>query len=285
MNKNCIFCGLPPEKKNKEHVLPKWLLELTGDPKRTVKIGFNWSSGKDISFSYDSLVFPSCKSCNDRYSLLEEEAKKIINKVLQYDYLDTYEITVLLDWFDKVRTGLWIGYQYLSKNALGVEPKFHIDQRIRQKDRLLVINDFNNANVGLTLIGVNSPFFHWYPTCFGIIINNKIFTNASTDFLVSHNLGLPYPKDGYVYSEHRMTEFELLKGKHKLNKRMFRFNFLQPYTILGQSIVIPELVKSRSDLYSCEYVERSWQKEEQGLGKVFCEINNNLEWLDEDDEI
>ncbi|GGG06459.1 hypothetical protein [Pontibacter amylolyticus] len=285
MNKTCIFCGLTPENKNREHVLPKWLLELTGNPKRTVKIGFDWSSRKELSFSFDSLVFPSCKSCNDKYSLLEEKAKVIVIKILQYDYLDTEDITILLDWFDKVRTGLWIGYQYLSKNALGVDPKFYIDQRIRTKDRLILINDFNNENVGLTLIGVNTPFFHWYPTCFGLIINNKIFTNASTDFLVSHNLGLPFPKIGYVSSEHRMTEFEMLGGRHKLNKRIFRFNFLRPYTILGQAIATPDFIDSNSNHYSNEYVHNYWQNGEKGLGKIFCETNGNLEWLDEDDEV
>ena len=73
-----------------------------------------------ISFSYDSLVFPSCKSCNDLYSKLEEQVKIIIDKIFKYNRLDTEEITLLLDWFDKVRVGLWLGHRLLSKNALGV---------------------------------------------------------------------------------------------------------------------------------------------------------------------
>jgi hypothetical protein len=285
MERICIFCGQPPENKNKEHVLPRWLLEITGNPNRTVRIGFNWSTGKELSFSFDSLVFPSCKTCNDKYSKVEVEAKEIIHKILQYDYLNTQDINTLLDWFDKVRIGLWIGYQYLSKNALGVEPKFYIDQRIRKKDRLIIINDLNNYNQGLTLIGVNTPFFHWSPICFGMVINNKVFTNVSTDFVVSHNVGLPYPRVGYANSEHRMTEFELLKGKLRLNKRLFRFSFLKPYAILGQAIVSNDLINYRSDLYNNEYIENSWQQGEPGLGKVFHEINDILDWLGEDEEL
>jgi hypothetical protein len=37
--KRCIFCGNPPSAKNKEHVVPKWLIELTGDPKREWYLG------------------------------------------------------------------------------------------------------------------------------------------------------------------------------------------------------------------------------------------------------
>jgi hypothetical protein len=285
MERVCIFCGQRPENKNKEHVLPRWLLELTGNPNRTVKIGFDWSTGKELSFSFDSLVFPSCKTCNDKYSKVEVEAKDIIHKIFQCEYLSTKDINTLLDWLDKVRIGLWIGNQYLSKNALGVEPKFYIDQRLRKTDRLLMINDFNNSNQGLTLIGVNNPFFHWSPTCFGMVINNKVFTNVSTDFIVSHNLGLPYPRATYVSSEHRMIEIELLKGKLKLNKRLFRYPFLKPYAILGQAIVSNDLMNHRSDLYNDEYIENSWQTGKPGLGKVFYEINGILDWLDEEDEL
>lgn len=285
MDKQCIFCGQPPEKKNKEHVLPRWLLEFTGDPNRTTKIGYDWSTGKALSFSYNSLVFPACESCNSRYSKLEGEVKTIIEKIFKYDYLDTYDFTVLLDWFDKIRIGLWIGNQYLSKNAFGVNPKFHIDQRIRKKDRFVIINDLNNHNMGLTLIGVNSPFFHYYPTCFTILINNKVFTNVSSDFVASHNIGMPYPKIGYLSSDNPMTEFELLKGKLKLNKRLLRFPILQPYFIFGQPIANELIIKHRNDLYSEEYVRNFWQVRNEGVGKIFFEKNGILELMDEGDEI
>jgi hypothetical protein len=285
MNKNCVFCGQKPQNKNNEHILPKWLLELTGDPKRITTIGQDWSTEKILSFSYDSMVFPSCESCNNRYSELEGHVKIVIDKIFSYEYLSTDEITLLLDWFDKVRIGLWIGYQYLSKNAFKVEPKFYINQRIRQKDRFIVINDLDNLNKGLSLIGVNTPFFHYYPICFTLVINNKVFTNVSTDYATSYATGLPYPKKAYVNNDNRFTEFELEKGTQKLNKRILRFPLLRPYLLLGQAIVNEGIIDRMPHLYNESYSNDLWQKNIRGLGRIFSESNGILSWLDEEKEI
>lgn len=42
MDKFCVFCGSKPESKNKEHILPQWLLKLTGDPNREIFLGRKW---------------------------------------------------------------------------------------------------------------------------------------------------------------------------------------------------------------------------------------------------
>jgi hypothetical protein len=34
MDKFCVFCGESPENKNKEHVIPQWLIRMTGYSKR-----------------------------------------------------------------------------------------------------------------------------------------------------------------------------------------------------------------------------------------------------------
>ena len=39
MEKRCIFCGKVPETKTKEHVIPQWLINMTGDPKRNLHLG------------------------------------------------------------------------------------------------------------------------------------------------------------------------------------------------------------------------------------------------------
>ena len=31
MDKFCVFCGNKPKGKNNEHIIPKWLIEFTGD--------------------------------------------------------------------------------------------------------------------------------------------------------------------------------------------------------------------------------------------------------------
>ena len=67
-----------PENKNNEHPLPRWLLELTGDPGRVVSHGYHWRTGKQFEFSFDSFKFPSCWACNESYSRLEGNAKRVV---------------------------------------------------------------------------------------------------------------------------------------------------------------------------------------------------------------
>jgi hypothetical protein len=55
--KICIFCGNPPQGKNKEHVIPQWLIRLTGKPSRMVYLGRDWSSPELAKREY-SLTSP-----------------------------------------------------------------------------------------------------------------------------------------------------------------------------------------------------------------------------------
>lgn len=80
MKKVCIFCGKRPDEKTKEHVIPAWLIKMTGDPKRMA----NFSSGfvrssiwPSRQFSYDQFVFPACNRCNEKFAHLESCAKKL----------------------------------------------------------------------------------------------------------------------------------------------------------------------------------------------------------------
>ncbi|WP_455289434.1 hypothetical protein [Vibrio parahaemolyticus] len=54
--KYCVFCGEEPQNKNKEHVLPQWLLKMTGAPKRVVNFGYNYANEKEIKFDWSSFV-------------------------------------------------------------------------------------------------------------------------------------------------------------------------------------------------------------------------------------
>ena len=50
--KFCVFCGKPPDGKTREHVVPYWLLEMTGDPTRVVAFGLDFArSQKPIRYS------------------------------------------------------------------------------------------------------------------------------------------------------------------------------------------------------------------------------------------
>src|SRR5436189_6336335 len=125
--KFCIFCGGPPNDKTKEHVLPQWLIELTGPRKRVVNFGVNLLTGQQPRFDWTSFVFPACDACNQRYARLEVTAKKIVEKLLEGIPVSGNEYIEFLDWLDKVRIGLWLGYYYLHKNPTGISPNFHIE--------------------------------------------------------------------------------------------------------------------------------------------------------------
>ncbi len=38
MAKFCIFCGNPPKDKNAEHVIPQWLINITGKRSRQINL-------------------------------------------------------------------------------------------------------------------------------------------------------------------------------------------------------------------------------------------------------
>lgn len=42
--KFCVFCGKKPKNKTKEHILPKWLIKLTGKPNRQINVGLDFSN-------------------------------------------------------------------------------------------------------------------------------------------------------------------------------------------------------------------------------------------------
>jgi hypothetical protein len=122
MKKFCVFCGKLPQEKNKEHVLPRWLIALTGNPNRIGSFGIDFTK-KPFSvrrFSFDSFTFPACSDCNAAFSLLEATAEPVVRKMLAFQPVNSSELIVLLDWLDKVRVGMWLGFFYLDKNFVGI---------------------------------------------------------------------------------------------------------------------------------------------------------------------
>jgi hypothetical protein len=196
MDKMCVFCGEKPEKKNKEHVLPQWLLKLTGDANRTVTFGQETDSGKPIIFNWKKLTCPSCTKCNDRYADFEAEIKTLVEKLLNKEELTGNELIKILDWLDKVRIGLWLNYYYLEKNKALIKPRLFIDNRLGKKDRFLQIHflEATKKSIGLNAFGVETFVFQFNPSCFGLRINNILLMSGSNDYLVSQSCGFPYPK-------------------------------------------------------------------------------------------
>jgi hypothetical protein len=236
----CIFCGGVPVDKTKEHVLPYWLLEMTGDPSRVVKLGLNFETQRDIEFSWSSLVMPSCESCNNRYSMLEGEAKGVIEALTRREAISARRYITLLDWLDKVRIGLWLTYHVLQGNPTRIQPTFHIDARIGKKDRWVAVYPVDSGHRGLNAHGVESLLFHRAPSCFSLRVNDLTILNASADFLLAGRCGFPFPKtrtlmlDGAHAGALLLSDFEVTR---RIKHPIIRPALHKPSVLLCQPIM------------------------------------------------
>ncbi len=284
MEKFCIFCGKKPEGKSNEHIIPRWLIELTGNPKRIAQFGYKkWMDPHSAkrTYSFDSFTFPSCASCNCNFSKLEAASKPIVHKILSADSLSAIEFNTLLDWFDKIRIGLWLSYQYLDKNPVGITPKFHIERRIGSSDRMLLIIKMDGNEEGLNTIGCDMLSFRYTPSCFSLRVNNYCFLNISYNNLFSRRIGFPYPIETFMIENDQMENEPIVCrfawGRNRvmipLLKKMFSIHGTELYQpMFPERALAPNLKK----FYDTKYVRDNSVSWEQGIGKVFVQDNTGL---------
>lgn len=273
--KFCIFCGKPPNDKNKEHVIPQWLIELTGDPKRKARFGFNMQWGSEPSpreFSFNKFTFPACEQCNTKYSKLEADAKVAVVKLLNHEATSASELSRFLDWFDKVRVGLWLGFQQLDKNVYDVEPQFHIQRRIGQFDRLLTIERYKTAASRLNFAGADHPAFAHVPSAFSLIINDLHFINVSYGFLVARRLGFPFPSRMSLIPDRQELIMTLLPGRKRLMRPVIQHKLPKHGATLYQPMFPQDLMSDRSEFYNDDYVRGHSLDFKNGVGSVFIEF-------------
>lgn len=284
MDKVCIFCGKPPQNKNKEHIIPKWLMKLTHTENNEMSVGINWKMGKEIVFNFSSFTFPSCTKCNSEFAETEALVKPTVEKILSDDYVNTEELIRLLNWFDKVRISLWLGIQLHNKNTFNMKPKYFINNRFGLKDRLLSITNTYDEYIGLKWTGANTLCFIISPTCFTLKVNNIFFTNCSSDLIVSEKLGFPFPAFERPNPSSDLTDFLLLKGNHKLQSKLFNSSLYQPNIIICQPIykVTKELFPT---YYDNEYVKNNSYDFENGQGKIFITHDNLCYAMEQDEKI
>lgn len=279
MKKFCVFCGEKPEGKSKEHIIPQWLIELTGNPKRIAEFGFqnkkSMLSGKR-RYSFDAFRFPSCESCNDNFSRLEAATQSIVQKILSDDSISATECSTLLDWFDKIRIGLWLAYLYLDKNLAGIAPKFYIARRIGVHDRMLAIFKADGDQEGLNDCGTDMPSFRYTPSCFSLRINNYCFLNMSYNNLFSRRIGFPFPIESFMREDGQIL-CRFTQGRKRVMIPILRKRF----SIHGAELYQPMFPDSVRDpnarkLYDTKYVHENSMSWEQGIGKVFIQDNTGL---------
>ena len=280
MKKFCVFCGEKPEGKSKEHIIPQWLIKLTGNQKRIAEFGFHnrkgMLSGKR-RYSFDAFRFPSCESCNDNFSRLEAATKSIVQKMLSDGSLSATEFSTLLDWFDKIRIGLWLAYLYLDENPAGITPRFHVAKRIGVHDRMLAIFKAEGEQEGLNDCGSDMPSFRYTPSCFSLRINNYCFLNMSYNNLFSRRIGFPFPTKSF-----RMKDGQILCRFTQGRNRVMIPILKKRFSIHGTELYQPMFPYSIRDpnarrLHDTKYVRDNSMSWEQGIGKVFIQDNTGLQ--------
>jgi len=275
--KSCVFCGQEPDSKTLEHVIPRWLIEMTGSPNRVVQFGFDFQRGTPRKFAFDQFRVPACRSCNGRFSELESKAKITVRKILDRSPMTQSDFDLLLDWLDKVRVGLWIAYRLLDRDRWGVRPHFHVEKRIAANDRLLVLTMTDYGRKGTAFLGVHTPAFQLLPSCFALIINDFCFFNISRDSLLSRRMGFPFPEKREFRDEDDNTVVVMRDGLKKIRRPFLRKRFLVPGVEFYQVMFgEPMGWEECREWYGSHYVIENSLDWERGKGKVFMQGNGRL---------
>lgn len=278
--KHCVFCGEKPQDKSKEHVVPRWLIELTGKPGRKARFGFSKNlATKEMServFAFDQFTFPACSSCNQKYSHLENRAKKSMCSVLSGDDIAVEDLSELLDWFDKVRVGLWLGMRLLDKDLAQVDPNFHIETRLGQFDRLLFVEKSDFPASRLNIVGAETLCFALTPSAFMLIVNGYHFTNVSSMFLCARRLGFPYVTRSRLHPDREETEVEFAAGRKRIMTPILRRATSEKGIRVFQPMFKGGLMQGDTDVYDCEYVDNHSIDASKGIGNVYLESASSV---------
>jgi hypothetical protein len=277
-NKFCVFCGEKPKNKNKEHIIPKWLIKMTGDPNRDILVGLN-QDGTIKKFSINQFTLPACETCNTDFAKLEAETKPIMERILIGEKINSSEMSLILDWFDKVRIGLWLMYFVHDKNKANVLPKFHIKKRIGQYDRMLHIARSNSDEKRINFLGVQNFSFQMTPSAFGLIINNCSFINTSFEGLTSRRMGFPFFKKKYFVYKNDQFIFRVdlnQEGLQRVLTPIITTKFLLKGHTYYQAIYNDGLIEAEENLLSIyksnEYVQEN--SLEFGKSKLISSYSN-----------
>lgn len=269
MKKFCVFCGNKPENKSNEHIFPLWLLELTGNPSRLAKHGYTKRSNPSIrKYAFDEFKFPACKECNEKYSDLENDTKNIVKRILDNDSVSCSDFSTFLDWFDKIRVGIWLGFYYLDKNIANIIPHFFITSRLRKYDRMLLITKIIDAPLGINYTDSESLFFYNSPRCLSLRINNFYFLSISFQFLFSHRIGFPYPQKIYYHPDNSLN-VDLAPGTERIMMPIIR----KPFRVVGTEIYQPIFQEwilnlDQKESFLSDYVKSKSIDCQQGIGKI-----------------
>ncbi|MGN6719671.1 MAG: hypothetical protein ACTHLX_20050, partial [Candidatus Binatia bacterium] len=197
---------------------------------------------------------------------MEGEVKGLVISLLARESIAADKYVLLLDWLDKVRVGLWLGYSYLHKNPLNISPSFHIDSRIGKKDRMVAIYTVETQNQGLNTYGAETLCFQYQPSCFSLNINNTYLLNMSWDFLCSARCGFPFPKEAIID-----LEYSNVSITHKVKHPIFRKKLIKP------SIHVYEPIIQATDFSADDWLQRRLIPSSTHKGVIYRQWDNRVE--------
>ena len=268
MAKFCIFCGNPPQDKNAEHVIPQWLINMTGKRSRQMCL----DSITDRPISFGNFTFPACESCNSEYAKLEALVKPVIEKILAGQSVNAVELHNLLDWFDKVRVGLWLGFLQLKGEVDDKQPHMHIKTRVGRKDRMLIVERVDDSTPGIGIIGANTNAFLEAPNAFQLRINNYIFTNVSEFGLVARRLGFPFT-DRYAMKDLKgqVTVNAMQSAKGRVITPVIKDVVSPENSFTIYQPMFPAECLAFPKLYESDYVKKHSLAPDYGIGGIFVQ--------------
>lgn len=226
---------------------------------------------------FDQFHFPSCDTCNQAYSDLESKTASAFQKVLACQNVSAEEWETLLNWFDKIRVGLWLGYHhYLGKNLLDITPHYRISERVGLTDRLLAIYRTSFAGSRINFPGIQTAMFALMPTCFTLLVNDFCFLNVSTDFLVANRIGFPHPRKITITDNDALIAEDIrIAAQPQIHKPILKYPHDKRCTVVAQAIYSRFMSETTSDLYTNDYVTSL----STGMGKSNIVVENDSQTL------
>lgn len=289
--KFCIFCGKQPKDKNLEHVIPQWLIRMTGREKSNTGDVFSLYPDAEKHIPFMRFTFPACTECNSKYAKMEAAVKPVLERVLSGQSISGSDASLLMDWFDKVRVGLWLSNMYYdAKLKKDVMPHFFIDSRVAKTDRMLSIQKLQLSNVqnkGIFFNGTQTQLFNYCPSAFSMVINDYYFFNASNNNLVSSRLGFPgltNVKIEDIFTGALSADF--IQGRNKIANPVIQKFIPNKESVTFYQPIYKEYLPNPAFPIDNYVKEHSYNKD-SGLGGVFVQKGNagNTKYLQPDDKV
>lgn len=167
----CVCCEESGKKYSREHVFPKWLLEISN----TKQAPFQWLCKPFITGQ--KCTIPLCIECNNTLGIeLEDKVKDIFTNIELGNGFNDYEAELLIRWMWKI-VGL-LFRTVIPTYSPNVTVKQHVLSQISQpRDRLSIaisiIKD-GYVNYDFTPIGISSIGHYSSIYCAGILSHLSI---------------------------------------------------------------------------------------------------------------